>query len=459
MPDRVSDGRLNRSVGLSRFIYTNQEEPSMKTLQKLSSSTLLFAAVLCVSFLCNGCDAWDDPVENGNSLVIKGRFRSDLTGVVALDRLLFSLFPSVHALDPSTVAKVIVFREGGNHEISEVTDGRFAIGVETGAPVGLIFVGSSNNYLGYLSLRNGMDSLPLTQVAEDVTTIDLGTLTTSGQVVEPGHNPLGVELSLSAEEQTALAQGDDFFAAIVRNPDIDGNGTIDFLEGKFYRPFILYFVTGGSFGNAATPSVHTPARIDGHRFSVHINDNEGNLPMVVSFTGPQGSGLTNAVSDPSNSQSSTNKAYGAPFVTDPVVPLAGDYLVSYNNKRLTFRIADQTNAPSNILLAVPTLIFNNDQTLNRVNWVYKLGSGGDALEPSSVIESIELQISGMGAACASYPQQGRLYNSGMLPAQTTGHLLRCQNIQWQNVTGIAMAYNDVYGNHYVVSWYHSGQVE
>ncbi len=58
----------------------------MKTLQKLIPSLLLFASVLSLFLLCNGCSSSDNSGENGNSVIIKGRFRTDLTGVVALDR-------------------------------------------------------------------------------------------------------------------------------------------------------------------------------------------------------------------------------------------------------------------------------------------------------------------------------------------------------------------------------------
>lgn len=430
----------------------------MKKRHHVIASILLSTCTLLFPLFFASCDQLDD-LGNGSSVVIKGRFQGagGLTGALLLDRFIASVFTTAYALDPTMASKVIIFMAGGHHEISNVTNGSFAIEAETGSPVGLIFVGASNNFLGYLSLSNGIESLPLTNVADNVTTIDLGTLSTSGLVVEPGRNLLGAELSLSLEEQTALAHGDDFFASVVRNPDVDGNGIIDFLEGRFYRPFITYFVNGGSFVNGVTPSIHTPARIDGHRFCVGINDNEGNLPSVIYFTGPQGSELSNAPSEPGTNHEANSMSYGSPYVNNPSIPLAGTYSISYKTKTLIFNIASQSAAPSNIILAVPTLVLNENQTINRINWVYKLGSGGDALNPQSIIESIELQISGRGIPCSNYPQQGRIYNSGMLSANTTGHLLSCQNLQWQDVDGIGMAYNDVYGNHYVVTWSHSNQ--
>jgi hypothetical protein len=311
-------------------------------------------------------------------------------------------------------------------------------------------VGASNNYLGYLTLNNGVDSIPLTKLGPNVTTIDLQTLSSIGSIVTPSHNPLGSELLLTSAEQTAIAQGDNFFASLIKNPDADGNGTIDFLEGKFFRPYITYFITGGNFGGNLTPVVTTPA-IDGYRFGLNAKDT--NRPGAVSFTGPLGSGLSNAPSDPLTIMNDDNTAYGSPFVTSPAIPPAGQYLVSYKTGTLTFNITDQSSA-SNIILAVPAVTLNGNGTMNKVTWVYKPGSGGAAtLDPQAVISSVMLQIQGNGTPCASYPQgPTRIYNAENLPATTVEHVLACQNLLWSNVTQIFMAYNDVYGNHNVVTW-------
>lgn len=100
---------------------------------------------------------------------------------------------------------------------------------------------------------------------------------------------------------------------------------------------------------------------------------------------------------------------------------------------------------------MPTLTLNGDGTIQKVNWVYNLGSGGTStLDPLTIVSKIELQIDGSGTSCESYPQQGRIYNSGYLSATTTEHTLTCQNLNWSNATQLFMAYEDIYGNHNVV---------
>ena len=390
----------------------------------------------------------------GNTITIKGNFSGGSHAKsLWLNRLFAWIIPPAHALNQNDVLKVMVFQGNGGHSVSTVTDGSFSIAVEKGSPVGLISVGANNSYLGYLTLNNGVDSIPLTKLGSDVTAIDLQTLSSLGSIVTPSHNPLGSELLLTSAEQTAIAQGDNFFASLIKNPDADGNGTIDFLDNKFFRPYITYFITGGTFGVNLTPTVTTPAPIDGYRFGLHAMDT--NRPGAVYFTGPAGSGLSNAPSAQPPLVNTDSTAYGSPYVTAPAIPPAGQYMVSYKTSTLTFNISDQSSAPSNIVLAVPTVTLNGNGTINKVAWVYKPGSGGAAtLDPQAVISSVMLQIEGSGTPCASYPQAGRIYNAENLPATTVEHILipACQNLSWSNVTRIYMAYNDVYGNHNVVTW-------
>lgn len=143
-------------------------------------------------------------------------------------------------------------------------------------------------------------------------------------------------------------------------------------------------------------------------------------------------------------------------MTSPLIPPAGIYQIAYNDKTLTYDIPDQTSAVQYIALAVPTITLNDNGTMNKIAWEYKLGggSGDDTIDPESLISQIELQIDGNGTACDDYPdsQGNRIYNSGMLTSATVSHTLTCQDLLWSNVTSIYMAYNDIFGNHIVVTW-------
>jgi len=383
-----------------------------------------------------------------NTITIKGNI---LNGSHAknlwYDRLLDKIHSPAYALDPNEVAKVMVFYQDGSYKFSKVTeDGNFSITVDKSAPAGMIFVGAGDNFLGYLTLGDGIDTLPLNSIADDVSEIDLGILSSSGLIVEPSHNPLSNEIPLTPEEQKALAQCDDLFSSIVKNPDVDGNGIIDFLEGKFFRLQILYYVSAGSFDGDLGLTVNEPTDISGYKLAFDLTGT--NLPQTVDFTGPAGSGLSSSTSAGSNVYTGRT-TYFSPYVGS--IPPAGQYTVDYDTNTLTFTLPDQSAAPSNIVLPVPTVTLNDDRSIQKVNWVYRLGSAATAaLDPLTIISKIELQIDGSGSPCASYPQAGRMYNSGWLSATTTGHFLTCQTLSWDDITRIYMAYEDLYENHYVV---------
>ena len=424
----------------------------MKNSLRIMCAVLFILLAVSLS-ACGGAGGGGNSGGGGNTITIKGSFSGGSHAKSPwLNRFFAWIVPPAHALNSNDVSKVMVFHGSGGYSVSAVSDGNFSIAVEKGSPVGLITVGAGNNYLGYLTLNNGVDSIPLTKLGSDVTAIDLQTLSSVGSIVTPSHNPLGSELLLTSAEQIAIAQGDNFFASLIKNPDADGNGTIDFLDNKFFRPYITYFIKGGNFGGNLTPAVTTPA-IDGYRFGLHAKDTD--RPVSVSFTGPLGSGLSNALSDPLIIVNDDNTAYGSTLITGPAIPPAGEYLVSYKTGTLRFNISDQSSA-SNIILAVPTVTLNSNGTINKVTWVYKPGSGGTAtLDPQAVISSVMLQIEGQGTPCANYPQgAGRIYNAENLPATTVEHVMipACQNLSWSNVTVLIMAYSDVYGNMNVIGW-------
>jgi hypothetical protein len=354
------------------------------------------------------------------------------------------------ALTADQVSKALFFSTDGSYVSADVTGETFSMDLDKGTPGGLIFVGSDNQFLGYLTLGNGIDSLPLNLVGDDVTSIDLGILSSASDVVEPAHNPLGSEFPLSDADQEAIAQANGFFASLVKNPDLDRDGLPDFLGGKFYRMMVLYFINAGSFGAAMTPTISSSDSINSYKLALDATDSD--RPDTVSFTGPNGSGLAGSVSDQQNVYSGRT-TYFSPLVESPDVPLAGPYTVAYKTTSFDFEVPDQSSAPTRVILPVPTVTLNGDGTINKVDWVYRIASASDqTLNPLAVVSGIEVQVDGAGAPCANYPQSGRIYNSGSIAPSTTQHLLTCQNLLWDDVSSIYMAYDDVYGNHNVVTW-------
>jgi hypothetical protein len=392
---------------------------------------LLLAGFLLIQVACSG----GGTPSNSPKITLSGRFAaasSVVGGPVEADTV----------LNASTASKVIVFDTKGNHSSAPVTNGSFSISVDAGAPVAMIFAGSTDNFLGYLSLGNGISSLPLTDVKEGVTSIDLQTLSASGTIVTPGHNPLGVELPLSSADQAAFAQCNSLFDSMVKNPDVDGNGVIDLLEDESYRSSLAYGVTPMSFNGSYTPVIGSGLAIQ--YFNLSVVSDDGSDSGAVTVTGPTGSGLTDAACSVTVSGSQVYYGVYSNLGSSPTpVPVPGDYVFTTSKgKTLTISVPDQSAANSRIVVAVPTVTVTGG-TINKIDWSYQAGNSGVTLSPSALIDTLIISID---------HQRSRVYDSPGLPSSTTSHTLTNQTIPWDSSIVLGMAYNDVFGNHYVVSF-------
>lgn len=335
----------------------------------------------------------------------------------------------------STIAKVIVFYPRGAYNIAEVKDGKFTIGVETGTPAFLVFAGTSDNYLGYLCLREGFESIPLVKVDENISTIDLQDILLSNKIGTPTHNPLGNEIPLTEDEQQILSFLDDFFYPIVRNPDVDGNGKMDFLENKFYRLQIMWFYRGGNFGNNLTPSYSIPLQYDGWKLAFSAQGT--NHPQSVNFYFPWN------LSSPLPSEQTrliggwNTMVYFSPLIT-MVLPTEGIYKVAYNNLTLNFEIPDQSSALNNVPIILPTVSLNNDNTIKSLSWSFINPNGNGLIDPTSFATVVNFGIESSSGN----------YESPNVEAANNQFNIT-QIVNWQSVTRIWIAYHDLYDNHYI----------
>jgi hypothetical protein len=392
-----------------------------------------------------------------NTIAMTGNFGGG-THASSLDKLFAWLLRPAHALAPSAVAKVIAISTEGTATTAEVTNGFFSVSVEKDKPVGLVFADAGDKFLGYVSLAGGIDSVPIGKVRSGLAAIDLSALSSTGQIVSPASNPLGSDLPLTTDEQTAIRHSNSNFASVIRNPDVDGNGRIDALEQKFFRLQIFYFVVAGSFAGNLTPQVTTPASVRSSRIDLAVVDVDP--PSSVTFSGPPGSGLSDSTApstflgsgQPGQAVFATYSAPSGMPPAFPSIPVAGQYTVGYKTQTLTFTVPDESTAASDIVLPVPSVTLNSDGTVQRLSWAYRLGSGSPALDPQAVIRDIAFNIEGGGPQCPGNGGPPRPYASDRLSATTTEHVLRCQNIPWTSVTQIFMTYTDLYGNARSASW-------
>jgi len=217
-----------------------------------------------------------------------------------------------------------------------------------------------------------------------------------------------------------------------------------FTTGPAFDFWLMEFAYGGSFGSGYTPQPSYPVILQNYAAKLYLaNDYPPASPASVLFTGPAGSGLTNAPSDGFNSWIDEFEAvYQSPQVSNPATAPGGTWRISYKGTNLSFNVPDP-QAAARLVLPLPTVTVSGGILL-RVNWAYKNPTTGATLpSPPTYITGIQVQIDGtMG---------NRIYDSDEYLPTVTSHVLT-EPISWSDVQMLHMAYDDTLGNHYVISF-------
>lgn len=133
-----------------------------------------------------------------------------------------------------TIPTQIMIIYEDDFEIVELNDDEFSLEVERNKPSGIVFLNDSDEYLGFLTLENGLDSIPAQFVEEKTEEIDFGEIDFKDEEGIPANNPIGDEINVNESERNLLAFSDSFFAATLRNPEV-----IELLAGDELDEFSL----------------------------------------------------------------------------------------------------------------------------------------------------------------------------------------------------------------------------
>ena len=194
---------------------------------------------------------------------------------------------------------------------------------------------------------------------------------------------------------------------------------------------------------AGTPIVSFPQSVQ--RYSAFLEGNRLTSPAAatdVFFTGPPGSGLTNALPEGSElDPDHYGKNYWSPIPASPSVPPPGTWTVNYAGTLLVF---DQPDAQTRFVIPHPTVVVSNG-VLASVNWVYRDPTTGQPLAgPPGFLTVVVVEVFG-GA-----PSQ-RIYDSGDLGRETANHPFS-PTIDWSEVDALTLSYYDNLGNYYEVRY-------
>ena len=226
-----------------------------------------------------------------------------------------------------------------------------------------------------------------------------------------------------------------------------GNQTLNFVVGTpalgtlFFRHALGQV---GEFGRSSTPTVHYPVSIKNYRAIFQVaNDTNPPAANTVLFTGPPGSGLTNAPADPSFGavQNGASVTYFSPPVGNPTAAIGGGWTVIYRTNANNLLVPDP-QAFSRVVVPVPTVIVSND-LLRGLSWSYRDANGNPLGGTPPFVRTNRIDLidqNGMGldveifAAATSYTY----------PATNTYH--------WSALGAMRVNYVDDLTNQYFVAF-------
>ncbi len=376
---------------------------------------------------------------------LTGTFNSGSNAFNFLKKIEKLFLITINAFDTKSLSKVMVFTDFDEFNIKEITDNSFSIDFKRDKPIGLIFLDKDNGYLGYLSLGK-LDLVPINSISSSINQIDFGVLSSSSQIVTPGNNPLDTLDNLSEDEIEAMKFMSSLFVSIIKNPDVDNDGKLDFFEKDYekFRLSIIYYVNAGSFNGNLTPQIsNTNTLINSYKLVFNAFDISGR-PDSVNFIAPVGSSLNNIQSTKKKDYPDINiSSFYSPVDSNNKIPLEGIYIVNYKNKTLKFNISNQSFANNFIIIPIPTITLNPDNTIKKINWIYKNSNNNNINNPSSLIKDIQVQIDDIN--------NKRIYDSKLYSGNDFEDILNI-DINWDNVKYIYFGYNDIFGNYYTITW-------
>lgn len=353
--------------------------------------------------------------------------------------------------------KALIFYGNEYNLVTIGSDGTFSGKAPVGSATVVAFLTSDNQFIGNLFV-GGMNVLPLVGVADDLTTIDLSTLTLVGNRVIPAKDPVGNEINLSGEELTFMQQVSTYYESLAKNIDMDGNGNPDIIDGNMVLPNSLVYVTVGRFGQ----DMRAPALLDKSQFRIDYSMRiEGKKSLYNSNFSPE---LTGPAEAPySNIKSQVNSApdcFIAMFNrSDFTLPqgVKNTYL-AFQDGVYTFKLSGDhsytfthinVDMGNSMVIVLPTFHTNNGY-ITEVSYEYKLVDG-TVIDPRKLLSSyVRIQLNS-----AQYNQlyEGyHLYGAYNLEGYDYYTEKINTRVKMSDVNGVGLAYIDLLGNEYQINW-------
>lgn len=411
---------------------------------------LLLVIIACV--LLSGCKKDNYAVDR---ILIKGKLESGTKS-----QRISSEIKGVE-FDLLDAKKVLVFY-GNRYDLADITDGAFSVRAETGKPTALVFLDNSNNYIGNL-FAGGLNMLPLGDVDESVSVINLNSLTLDGTSVIPSHDPIGEEIDITSEEAVRYRELGIYYESLSKNIDADNNGIPDILNKKDLRINSQFRIFGGSWGvNNMSPSQFDISNLR-INYAVRI---EGNISMApangnnVAFSGPVESPYTDITRSGYVADKDCFISFfmrqGERLQNDPLsnnqLPFKkGTYSFTLDGNNLFTLNYSNIDAKYYLVIASPTLHTDSEGKITSVSVDYRLPDN-TPVDPENYVTILQLQFQNKDG---SRLEIGGLYESvqSKITIKDLTNITLTNPVPLSNLEGLSVNYNDILGNEYNVVWH------
>ena len=253
-----------------------------------------------------------------------------------------------------------------------------------------------------------------------------------------------VETSTNLADWSAIASFDSVttnLITLVNPPRVDKPGQL-FYRARLGTALVYTFsfvesAYGGSYGSGWIPY---PVRPNAYAASFAV-DNDTNYPPAtnVFFTGPPGSGITNAPASSSNSTIGTNGAiYQSSYPASPAIAPGGILTVEYNGTNHTFNVPDP-QAASRLVIPLPTAVSEVPNGECTLEWEYK-----DAATTTN--------LGGPPVFMTAIQADWTPFVSPTFPPATTTWQFSAAGYAFPREGYITMTYKDSFGNTYAMGF-------
>ena len=416
----------------------------------MKQTLLAFITIALTVISCNKGNNNDQG--NNGGVIIKGNIKGSSTKSQKIK--------STNALTLADAKKVLVFSKY-YYKLFDINDSAFSASAQFGSGAALIFLNANNKYIGNLSPQ-GLNVLPLGNLINgENTTIDLSNLTLTGNSVIPSHDPLGNEIQITSKEINSLKAIDDYYEAIAKNLDANGNEVPDVMEHKQLIIFTMLNIFGGHWGINQTPPVKTDSA---HYFVNYMLEFSGGDSLTFSgnnivVTGPvedpysdiklwgfnKGSNVGGDRGFISSFCRETGAQNGAPWGSAFLPFKKGTYTLTLDGSRHFSLYYSNIDMQYNLFVVVPTLHTNSDGKLVSISFEYMLPNG-TPINPGNVLTNVMVQL------CDNRMNQFYVNNQKLTSITGFDTLNFDTPLDISALYQMDLWYDDLLGNQYDIIW-------